>query len=86
MLVSKAIVYYYNKLYEKSIEYNTKAIKLDSNNDAAWYWQASCHFMLGNRQDSISCCEKALQLNPNNDDVKRLLKQLKGEWEVKFKD
>ena len=66
------VVCYDTQNYLKSIEYYQKAEKLNPKDDRIYYGIACSQFALGQIKDAKINCQKALQLNPNNNDAKTL--------------
>ncbi|ADG13331.1 TPR repeat-containing protein [Methanocaldococcus infernus ME] len=62
----KGLKYYNEGRYEKAIECFDKAIKLDPNNPAAWYYKADSLYKLERYEKAIECFDKAIKLDPNN--------------------
>ena len=63
--------------YQKSIEYYLKALKLAPKDDRAYYGIAASQFVLGQLKDAEVSCQTALEFNPNNDNAKTLLENIK---------
>lgn len=68
---------YDNHEYQKSIDYYQKAAELDPEDDTVYYGIAASQFVLGLRKDAEKNCQNALKLNPNNDNAKTLLTNIK---------
>ncbi len=62
--------------YEKSLQFYRKAAILEPGDDRAIYGVAAAQFVLKQFSESKSNCEKALQLNPDNQNARKLLKML----------
>jgi tetratricopeptide (TPR) repeat protein len=48
-------------------------LKADRNNELAWLWLSAC---ADKPEDKVFCFQEALRINPNNEHVKKALKQL----------
>jgi tetratricopeptide (TPR) repeat protein len=68
---------YDNQEYQKSIEYYQKAAKLEPKDDRVYYGIAASQFVLGQLKDAEVNCQTALKFNPNNDNAKTLLDNIK---------
>ncbi|HMU46973.1 MAG TPA: ribonuclease E inhibitor RraB [Chitinophagaceae bacterium] len=69
-------VCYGNFKYEKSIQYYQLADKLKPNDDKIIYGIAASQFALKEFDKSLENCEKALRINKNNENAKKLMKML----------
>ena len=68
---------YDNQEYQKSIEYYQKAAILEPKDDRVYYGIAASQFVLGQLKDAEVNCQTALKFNPNNDNAKTLLENIK---------
>lgn len=68
---------YDNQEYQKSIEYYQKAAILEPKDDRVYYGIAASQFVLGKLKDAEVNCQTALKFNPNNDNAKTLLENIK---------
>jgi len=77
------LVYLLDKKYEDAVKYEKKAIDLDDKDSDAHTWLGqSYHNLQSNdkfpnaRKDAITEYKKALKINPNNKEAKKLLEML----------
>lgn len=63
---------------EKSLLYYQQADRLSPGNDATLYGIAAAQYVLKQYDQSLANCNKALEINRNNQNAKRLLEMLKG--------
>ena len=64
--------------FQKSIDYYQQADKLKPNDDRIIYGIAASQYAVQQYDKSLANCNKALQLNKDNDSAKQLLKMLSG--------
>lgn len=68
---------YDNQEYQKSIDYYQKAAKLEPKDDRVYYGIAASQFVLGQVKDAEVNCQTALKFNPDNENAKILLENIK---------
>jgi tetratricopeptide (TPR) repeat protein len=72
-------LYYNDDQIDKSIETLGRAITLSPNHSNSLYTLALAYQKKGNIKESIKLLEKVLELNPENQEVRDKIKELKGE-------
>jgi tetratricopeptide (TPR) repeat protein len=70
-------LYFEAKNYDKAINYYQKAVAVNAQSDNGFYRLAETYQRMGMKNVALQNCQKALQINPNNDYAKNLLKTLK---------
>jgi len=69
---------YNEKIYRDVLPILDKAIGLDSKDAYLYYLQGIALANIGKRGEASAALEKSLKLDPNNEDLKKLIKQLSG--------
>gem|GEM_PF-5581396 len=63
---------YLVKACEEAIFWCNKALSINNKNEYAWYNKAWALYYLKKYNEALSCCERAIKINPNNPMHKRL--------------
>ena len=58
-------------------------VKQQPKNESAWFWLSKC---LKNSQQKMECLSKVLEINPQNDYVRKEIQRLQSEKEYQFAD
>jgi len=79
---------YKEKDPKKKIEYYSKCLKLDPKNAVAWFAKGFALDDSGRNEEAIRCYDKALEIDPENEEVKNDKKlaeeKLKGYYRAKI--
>lgn len=70
-------LYFDAKNYDKSAEFYQKAISVNPKSDNGFYRLAETYQQMGMKNAALQNCQKALQINPNNEYAKKLMAVLK---------
>ena len=69
---------YFEKVnYDKAVNYYQKVVVINPKSDSGFYRLAETYQKMGMKNAALQNCQKALQLNPENDYAKNLVKTLK---------
>lgn len=71
---ARAEVYKQTSQFQSAISDYTKVIQTNNNNVKALYSRGKCYLELGNYSEAIGDLKQAAKLDPNNDEIKNLLK------------
>jgi len=72
------LLYYNDKQYDKAQAEFERAIGLNENYSNARYFLGLIYDQAGKKDEAISQFEKIAKLNPDNEEVKKILANLKG--------
>ena len=53
--------------YSIALDYYDQAIKIDPNDDGAWYNKGNALYNLGKYNEAIESCDRAVKIDPNDD-------------------
>ena len=70
-------LYFDGAKYEKAANYYQKAVLLNPQSDNGFYRLAATYQKMGMKNATLQNCQKALQINPNNQYAKELMQDLK---------
>lgn len=73
----KAEEYRKNELWAEAAAEYEKVVSSDAGNVMVYSWLGYCYYKLGNKDKAITAYEKALEIDPDNETVKKSLKILK---------
>lgn len=69
-------IYYLKNKYKTAISYFDKSLDIGAYDVDVLLLKAYSHQKLGENKRAISCCEKILEIDPKNNEVSNLLKEL----------
>lgn len=70
-------LYFADKNYDKAAGFYQKAVSINSKSDNGFYRLAETYQQMGMKNAAVQNCQKALQINPNNEYAKKLMAALK---------
>lgn len=73
-----AQTYFFEKKYRRALDEIGRALKAAPDTAVAYSLKGSVHYKLGEEQQAVESWEKALELDPNLDNVKTMLSRVKA--------
>ncbi len=69
-------IYYLKDKYKTAIPYFERSLEIGSHDIDVLLLKAYSHQKLGENKQAIQCCEKILEIDPKNNEVSELMRQL----------
>jgi len=79
--LQKAITFIKSGQKKQGGQILAEIVKQQPNNESAWLWLAHC---VNTNQQKIYCLNKALEINPKNDEARKFTQKLQSDQEQKF--
>ncbi|MDH5300178.1 MAG: tetratricopeptide repeat protein [Gammaproteobacteria bacterium] len=72
-----AQTYFFEKKYDRAMNEIDRSLEKDPNNAVAYSLKGSIHYKRGEKSKAVQAWEKSLEIDPNQDNVKKMLNNLK---------
>jgi len=72
-----AQTYFFERKYDRAMNEIDRSLELNPKSAVAYSLKGSVHYKKGEKQRAVSAWERSLELDPNQEDVKKMLNNLK---------